>query len=173
MFAVSQPSIVALGWYYVPVIMLWAVVFIIIGLITNNIQRQYPLFWVTANKLPVGNKLGSQCGSTDDLIRRRNSFNSDMTLRSDGESTKGDRESSIYDGELSKEGVVIITSAGVTVPTWLPLKEKHRKALEEIQKMLDKEYTVATVPPKREISLPGTTGGDGWYRGTTWEIDIV
>jgi hypothetical protein len=74
---------------------------------------------------------------------------------------------------LSKEGVVIITSAGVTVPTWLPLKEKHRKALEEIQKMLDKEYTVATVPPKREISLPGTTGGDGWYRGTTWEVDIV
>ena len=156
--------------------MLWSVLSIAIGLVTNNIQRQYPRFWVTPSDLPLrkdSNKLGSQCGSTDDLINRRNSFNSDMTLRSDGESSKGDDDSNLCGGELNKEGVVIITSAGVTVPTWLPLKDKHRKALEEIQKMLDKDYTIATIPAKREISLPGTTGGDEWYRGTTWEIDIV
>jgi hypothetical protein len=165
MFAVSQPSIVALGWYYVPLIMLWSVLSIAIGLITNNIQRQYPFFWVTASDLPlrkVANKLGSQCGSTDELIKPRNSFNSDMTFQSDGDSSKSDENSSIYGGEFTKEDVVIVTGAGVTVPNWLPLQERHRKALEEIQKMLDKDYTTATVPPKKELSLPGTTGGDEW-----------
>ena len=51
-FAASQPNIAALGWYYVPVVMLWVILAIVVGLIINNIQRRYPVFWVTANELP-------------------------------------------------------------------------------------------------------------------------
>lgn len=46
--AATQADIRAMGWYYVPVILLSAVLMIAVGLITNNIQRRYPMYWWTS-----------------------------------------------------------------------------------------------------------------------------
>ncbi|KDQ57959.1 hypothetical protein JAAARDRAFT_34776 [Jaapia argillacea MUCL 33604] len=42
--AVSQPAY-DLGWYYLPVILLSSSLFLTVALITNNVQRRYPLYW--------------------------------------------------------------------------------------------------------------------------------
>ena len=44
--AVSQPEI-ALGWYYLPVIMLSSVLVLVSALLINNIQRRYPVYWIS------------------------------------------------------------------------------------------------------------------------------
>jgi CBS-domain-containing membrane protein len=35
-----------IGWYYLPVVLLTSTLALAVALITNNIQRRYPLFWL-------------------------------------------------------------------------------------------------------------------------------
>ena len=51
----------ALGWYFIPVILLSSVLALAVALLVNNIQRRYPLWWVQppgpappARELPPG-----------------------------------------------------------------------------------------------------------------------
>lgn len=197
MFAVSQPSITALGWYYVPVIMLWATAAIAIGLVVNNIQRQYPSFWVTAKEHPdrpsteIKPRRGHMYSLPDKLCNSINSFDSAETL---------------FEKESVKDFVVIISGAGVTIPDSLQLKKGHRQALKEIQQLLEQRYMESRDPPKqsrqsnqgvwlqattseekwcrpysgtpipanREIWLQATTSEDKWHKDTTRDnTDIV
>ena len=34
-----------IGWYYLPVVLLTSALALVVALITNNIQRRYPVFW--------------------------------------------------------------------------------------------------------------------------------
>ena len=34
-----------IGWYYLPVVLLNSALALVVALITNNIQRRYPVFW--------------------------------------------------------------------------------------------------------------------------------
>ncbi|KAF6754101.1 HPP family protein [Ephemerocybe angulata] len=45
----------ALGWYFIPVVLLSSVLSLAVALLTNNIQRRYPIYWVSppAPVLPV------------------------------------------------------------------------------------------------------------------------
>ncbi|KAJ3562187.1 hypothetical protein NP233_g9734 [Leucocoprinus birnbaumii] len=40
-----------IGWYYLPVVLLSSTLAFTVALITNNVQRKYPAFWFTPNKL--------------------------------------------------------------------------------------------------------------------------
>ena len=75
--------------------------------------------------------------------------------------------------ENLKECIIIISRAGVTVPSGLSLTTKHKKALEEIQKLLDQNNTRAPNVLKKEILFQGTTGCDKWSKETAWDVDIV
>jgi hypothetical protein len=44
-----------MGWWYVPVTILGAVVMLIVALLWNNVLRQFPVFWWTPGA--VGSKL--------------------------------------------------------------------------------------------------------------------
>ncbi|KAI1128353.1 HPP family-domain-containing protein [Nemania abortiva] len=52
-----EPTINGLSWYFLPVVLLSSVVMVAVALLTNNIQRRYPVFWWSprkpAPKLPV------------------------------------------------------------------------------------------------------------------------
>ena len=48
LLAITDDAISRLGWYYIPVVMLSSVLMLGVALITNNIQRRYPVYWVTA-----------------------------------------------------------------------------------------------------------------------------
>jgi CBS-domain-containing membrane protein len=37
----------ALSWYYLPVVLLSSTMILAVALIVNNIQRRYPVFWIS------------------------------------------------------------------------------------------------------------------------------
>lgn len=62
LMAVADPQISAMGWSYVPLILLAVVLMLLWALVLNNIQRQYPLFWWTprdVGRRPAGSAAGA------------------------------------------------------------------------------------------------------------------
>lgn len=47
LLAAIDPTISALGWYFLPIVLLSALLILLSSLIINNIQRHYPLYWWT------------------------------------------------------------------------------------------------------------------------------
>lgn len=47
---ILDPKIYKLGWYFLPVIILSSVLMVVVGLMTNNIQKRYPSFWWEPSK---------------------------------------------------------------------------------------------------------------------------
>lgn len=45
--AATEPSITAMGWFFVPLVMWGATLMLAVGLVLNNIQRQFPMYWWT------------------------------------------------------------------------------------------------------------------------------
>jgi hypothetical protein len=45
--AATEPVITAMGWYFVGLIMLGTTLMLIVALVINNIQRQFPVYWWT------------------------------------------------------------------------------------------------------------------------------
>jgi hypothetical protein len=52
--ATTQATVISMGWWYVPVTILGAVVMLIVALLWNNLLRQFPVFWWTPAE--VGSK---------------------------------------------------------------------------------------------------------------------
>jgi CBS-domain-containing membrane protein len=51
-----DPKIFALKWYFLPVVLLSSSLVLGSALLVNNIQRQYPKFWVAPIPAPVAQK---------------------------------------------------------------------------------------------------------------------
>jgi hypothetical protein len=45
LLAAVNEQIRDIGWYYLPVVLLNSALALMVALITNNIQRRYPVFW--------------------------------------------------------------------------------------------------------------------------------
>jgi uncharacterized SAM-binding protein YcdF (DUF218 family) len=61
LFAVIDPTVQAMGWIFIPLIILGSVLMFLVALIVNNIQRQFPVFWWTPRD--VGRKSGDDIES--------------------------------------------------------------------------------------------------------------
>jgi hypothetical protein len=53
--ATTQANVISMGWWYVPITLLGAVVMLVVALLWNNVLRQFPVFWWTPAE--VGGKL--------------------------------------------------------------------------------------------------------------------
>ncbi|KAH0365903.1 HPP-domain-containing protein, partial [Aureobasidium melanogenum] len=42
----TNEEIRALSWYFLPIVLLSSVILMAVGLLNNNIQRRYPIFWI-------------------------------------------------------------------------------------------------------------------------------
>ena len=42
----TNDEVLALSWYYIPVILLSSVLVLIVALLIDNIQRRYPVYWI-------------------------------------------------------------------------------------------------------------------------------
>jgi CBS-domain-containing membrane protein len=118
MIAATQADITALGWYYIPVVMLSAALALGVGLVANNIQRRYPVFWLIAGKIPQ--RKGAEAVSE--------SPPSNTTPPNDLDQTSKSMEHEKY--------CVIISSSDITVPDFLSLENEHTTVLEEIRELL-------------------------------------
>ncbi|KAK1227157.1 hypothetical protein PQX77_009791 [Marasmius sp. AFHP31] len=86
--ASTSPEIRKIGWYYIPVILLTSSVALMIALLTNNIQRKYPVYWFTPPRqqpiLPMTEKdLREPHASKDSLA-----FASQLTTVTEGAGPK-------------------------------------------------------------------------------------
>jgi HPP family len=45
--AIVDPAVGALGWLFVPLILLGSVLMVLVALVVDNIQRRYPVYWWT------------------------------------------------------------------------------------------------------------------------------
>jgi len=78
LLAAVDPQVQQLGWYLIPLVLLSATITLIVSLVVNNIQRQYPTYWWTPvdvtrhggsreiEKLPADVKLSEKVFTSDD-----------------------------------------------------------------------------------------------------------
>lgn len=97
LLAAVDPTVSALGWDLVPLIMLGSTVMLAIALLVNNIQRQFPLYWWVAEEC---GQLWTGRGSEDEgvqVIDIADALESQKT-RIHGQDRLDDYSKSIYDG---------------------------------------------------------------------------
>lgn len=72
--AATNAQVMGLGWMFVPFVMLASVVMLGIGLVVNNIQRQYPVYWwtpVDLKELHQSDLEKVETGASKEVLRGR------------------------------------------------------------------------------------------------------
>ncbi|KAK6432540.1 hypothetical protein LTR95_011289 [Oleoguttula sp. CCFEE 5521] len=81
--AATQPNVIAMGWWFVPVLMVGYTLMLGVALLVNNVARQYPVYWWTPQE--VGAKLrkrgtGEEGKDVEDGERTGSDASSERTL---------------------------------------------------------------------------------------------
>lgn len=128
LLAAVDPQVARLGWFLLPLVMLSSALTLVVSLLLNNIQRQYPTYWWTPADV------GSTKKSEDiEKVASRPTCeqHSQDTLRA----LKAD--TARYSEE---EGPIIkITSHHILVPEQLYLSQEERSMLEILRDRLREE----------------------------------
>jgi hypothetical protein len=127
LIAATQVDIRALGWYYVPVVLLSSVLMIAVGLITNNVQLRYPMYWWTS--LPL-----SPVRQEEQENLEKNARHVSLELTNSGRSRLRVEEKGAEAIVLSVEGII--------VPDFLRLSYDQRAVLDELQTKIREYYGV-------------------------------
>ncbi|KAF1935804.1 hypothetical protein EJ02DRAFT_506874 [Clathrospora elynae] len=127
--AATDPVITAMGWYFVPLVMWGATLMLSVGLVINNIQRQFPMYWWTP------------------LDVRKAKVEDEETVPDGrgGVERKESEEEQRYDQEIEK---IEINGAEVMLPDDLSLNEEEAKVLERLRERLRKR-----VDAEREAAI--------------------
>lgn len=100
-----------------------------VGCITNNIQRQFPMYWWTAADLSRPN---------EDDIERQDEGNRTST-------DVGTSEASNYEKELAKTRPhIMINDKHIVIPDWLSLDAEERSMLEVFRLKLQEGLSSAS-----------------------------
>jgi hypothetical protein len=120
--AATSPEITDMGWYFVGLVMWGTTLMLISGLVINNIQRQFPIYWWT----PL------------DVRRTRRP---DVEVGQDAAGGFKERNSDPEDDNTSedeKERVINISTREVTLPEDLALNPEEIEFLKRLQLRLRK-----------------------------------
>ncbi|CAE7007710.1 hypothetical protein CFE70_001488 [Pyrenophora teres f. teres 0-1] len=117
--AATDPVITAMGWYFVGLVMWGTTLMLAVGLIVNNIQRQFPIYWWT----PL------------DVRKAKLQDEEIVPDASGGVERKKDSEEQDYDREGQR---IIINGAEVILPDDLSLNEEETKVLQRLRERLRK-----------------------------------
>jgi hypothetical protein len=137
--AATSPEIIAMGWYFVPLVMYGTVLMTAVGLIVNNIQRQFPVYWWT----PIDLR---------ELQRKRK----------EGDAEKGSTPEKmanvLRDGDHGARGRISVSAHEMVVPEDMVLSEEEVRVLERLKERLrEREDVVDAVNEDGvESSRPST-----------------
>jgi hypothetical protein len=123
LLAVTTPEITELGWFLVPLILLGSVLLVAVGCVTNNIQRQFPVYFWTAADLSRPNKEG-------DIERQ------DCESGGDGTGIGVINGSPCEKESIEGRPHIMITDRHISIPDWLPLDEEEKSMLEMFRSKL-------------------------------------
>jgi HPP family len=131
LMAATQAEIRALGWYYVPVVMLSAVLMMGVGFILNNIQRQWPSYWWTS--VPLGPVLPKM-----EPEPKTQAISIDTAANGVGYA------------EVRRTGSIVMNVDGVFVPEFMELTYDQRAVLDELQTKIEEYYEVREEKERRK-----------------------
>lgn len=123
--AATTPEITAMGWYFVGLVMWGTTLMLIVGLIINNIQRQFPVYWWTLADLRKTTKVDVEAVGG---VRAFEETDSD--------------ETTIEEDEKSRE--INISAHTVSLPDDLALSAEEARLLEKLRHRLGKRWPVVT-----------------------------
>jgi CBS-domain-containing membrane protein len=118
--AATDPVITAMGWYFVGLVMWGTTLMVVVGLVINNIQRQFPIYWWT----PL------------DLKKAKKQDEETVPDARGGVERKESAEQQMYhqDGER-----IQITGAEVLLPEDLSLNAEETMMLESLRERLKRK----------------------------------
>ena len=111
--AATQTNVTDMGWHFVPLILLGSTLMLLVSLIINNIQRQFPVYWWTP----------------DDIRREKDV---DIEKLPKGIITTGEEQLDAP-GLSSGRYKLVVTADNVTVPDQISLSPKEVKVLEGLR----------------------------------------
>ncbi|KAK4690820.1 CBS domain-containing membrane protein, partial [Lecanoromycetidae sp. Uapishka_2] len=110
LLAAVDPQVEQLGWFLIPLVLLSAVLTLMVSLLINNIQRQYPTYWWTPLDL-----------NSNELAHDNEKF---------GDSSKASLETNSSPIEHNNGPAICITSTCLVVPEDFHLAGEERAILE-------------------------------------------
>jgi hypothetical protein len=141
--AATDPVITAMGWYFVGLVVWGTSLMVFVGLIVNNIQRQFPIYWWT----PL------------DLTRAKMEDEETVPDGRGGLERKETGEEQEYDYDIER---IQITGAEVLLPGDLSLNAEEAKVLERLRERLRKR-----VDEKEEHEAVGSESAMASGRSST------
>lgn len=117
--ATIDASAIAMGWYFVGLVLWGATLMMMVGLVLNNIQRQFPVYWWT----PL------------DLKKERKQDEETWPNGRGGLEARETQEQEKYD---QPDQTIKITGADVILPDDLSLNAEESKVLEKLRERLRK-----------------------------------
>ena len=131
--AATEPAITTMGWYFVGLVMWGTTLMLLVGLVVNNIQRQFPMYWWTPLDVRKAKREDEETvpDARGGIERRESKFEQH------------------YDQDSEK---IEISGAQVILPDDLSLNEEEAKVLERLRERLQKRVDVEKESGDLDIS---------------------
>lgn len=143
--AATEPLITAMGWYFVGLVMLGTSLMVLVGLVVNNIQRQFPVYWWTPIDL---RKLRAEIAAGEDP----------EPIVPDGQG--GLREKGLQEMLEDKAlHSVQVSAFGIEMPEDLPVNEIELEVLQCLRERLRKRLDLAVEEGRKASSEQSTVEG--------------
>lgn len=120
MLAAVDPQVERLGWYLLPMVLLSSALTLVVSLLINNIQRQYPTYWWTPAELGKKKKADDIEKTPKQIPSSQSSLNKQSTRV-----------------EETAEPSIKITRHRIMVPDHVYLAQEERNMLEILRERLE------------------------------------
>ncbi|KAI1800245.1 HPP family protein [Daldinia bambusicola] len=134
LLAVVDESVVHLGWFLLPIVLLGCVLMQCVALLLNNIQRRFPVYWWTPAEVGRRNKQQQQ---HQQLPEKKTSSSSSDSSSDTGAKLETTTTRHMEEGRIIIEpSKVIITRGHVAVSDDVYLSPEEKMFLEELSERL-------------------------------------
>jgi len=132
--ASTQAQVIAMGWKFVPIVLLDSTLLVVVALIFNNVLRQYPTFWWTPS--PVGLQLRREEQSDQAHDKAAETGLADKKAPSDASSDRTLHRERSHEIDYGKDGSIIVSTDWIQIPGQVELSEEELQLLRNLQQRL-------------------------------------
>ncbi|ORY17579.1 HPP family-domain-containing protein [Clohesyomyces aquaticus] len=127
--AATEPAITDMGWYFVGLVMLGTMLLVVVGLVTNNIQRRFPVYWWTPGDVGKKQAEGEAVGESE-----KEGVDRDAKER---ESEERRFTEDVGKGQvMGKRNGIYISENGISLPVDLSLNREEVEMIERLRERL-------------------------------------
>lgn len=142
--AAIDPTIIAMGWMFIPMLLLGSALMLGVALLLNNIQRQFPVFWWTPRDVGVQKRPDIESLSVNE---------------------KQPKEPSEYSGRASFKNIITLAPERILVPEGFVLGSEEVQVLEVLRDRL-REWKAS----EDELDQTFSSGSDTTHVENTPEL---